>query len=105
MKVRRQFEQDTLRLIVAQAEEFALRYQPLLSQDKAEILLALLAARTSFAARERLLFEKRIFRQHALDDGLLRLRFAAGPWPAPTTLGIAQDLRRDELVTHQAATT
>src|SRR5262249_37558990 len=79
-RIKRQFEQDTIGIIIAQAEEFARRYQMLLSSDRAQILSALLHARRSLVAREMLLFDKRIFRQYAHDDALLRLRFAAGPW-------------------------
>ena len=71
---------DLLGLILAQAEEFSRHYQSRLSTEFAEILSLLLAGRRSLMARERLLFDRRIFRQHAHDDALLRLRFAVGPW-------------------------
>jgi glycosyltransferase involved in cell wall biosynthesis len=82
-RIRRQFVQDSLGLILAQADEFSDYYQSRISAGFAEILSMLLAARGSLIARERLLFDKRIFRQHAQDDALLRLRFAVGPWRMP----------------------
>jgi glycosyltransferase involved in cell wall biosynthesis len=82
-RVRRQFLQDSLGLILAQAEEFSYYYHSRISGEFAEILSMLLAGRRSLLARERLLFEKRIFRQHAHDDALLRLRLAVGPWRTP----------------------
>jgi glycosyltransferase involved in cell wall biosynthesis len=79
-RIGRQFVRDSLGLILAQAEEFSRHYQSRLSTEFAEILSLLLAGRRSLMARERLLFDRRIFRQHAHDDALLRLRFAVGPW-------------------------
>src|SRR5262249_9549665 len=79
-RIKRQFEHNTIGIIIAQAEEFSHRYQTLLSSDKTQILSALLNARHSFVAREMLLFDKRIFRQYPQDDALLRLRLALGPW-------------------------
>jgi glycosyltransferase involved in cell wall biosynthesis len=96
-KVARQFKQDSLAIILAQAEEFALHYGWQLSPRKRASLNALLAGRHSLVARERLLFDRRIFRQRKSDDALLRLRFASGLWPAPTVINIDQRLNSDPL--------
>ena len=82
-KVARQFKQDSLAIILAQAEEFSRCYGWQLSPCKAATLNGLLAGRDSLVARERLLFDPSIYRQSKSDDVLLRLRFATGPWPAP----------------------
>src|SRR5262245_27984658 len=79
-KVGRQLVQDSLGLILAQAGEFSEHFHSRLSTEFAETVSSLLAGRNSLVARERLLFDRRIFRQHAHDDALLRLRFAVGPW-------------------------
>jgi glycosyltransferase involved in cell wall biosynthesis len=79
-RIKRQFQHNTIAIIIAQAEEFSRRYQMLLSEDKVQILSALLKARYSLVAREMLLFDKQIFRQFAHDDALLRLRLTVGPW-------------------------
>jgi hypothetical protein len=70
-KVARQFKQDSLAIILAQAEEFARRYGWRLSPRKAASLNALLAGRDALVARERPLFDRSIFRQRKLDDALL----------------------------------
>jgi glycosyltransferase involved in cell wall biosynthesis len=79
-RIRRQFEHNTIAIIIAQAEEFSRRYETMLSPDKAQILSTLLKARRSIVAREMLLFDKQIFRQFPQDDALLLLRLTVGPW-------------------------
>jgi hypothetical protein len=81
-RLRRQFQEDALVTILRQARDFARCYGAMLHAEHADTLHALIDAQRRPGSRRRLAFDARIFRQHAMDDVLLRLRFAAAPWPA-----------------------
>jgi glycosyltransferase involved in cell wall biosynthesis len=78
-RLRRHFQDDPLGVILRQASDFARCYGSALHTADADTLSALIDARHK---RRRLVLDTRIFRQHAMDDVLLRLRFAAATWPA-----------------------
>lgn len=81
-RLRRQFHEDPLAIMLRQASDFARCYGSALQATHADTLHALIDARQRPGWRRRLALDTRIFRQHAMDDVLLRLRFAAAPWPA-----------------------
>ncbi len=80
-KVTRQLRQDSLRMIVGQARSFLSHFgdHPMLGGDHR--CLACDLVRGSGLERRVLAVDKRLHRQFALDDVLLRCRVLAGPWP------------------------
>ena len=76
-KIRRQLRQDSLRLLKAQAGDFAERFGPALDPTRRDLVERFIAARTA-SERLSLARERSIFRQFPLDDALLRLRLLIG---------------------------
>jgi glycosyltransferase involved in cell wall biosynthesis len=81
-RLSRQLHEDPLAIILRQARDFARCHGAALAGPHADTLHALTEAGSRPGWRRRLVLDTRIFRQHAIDDLLLRLRFAAAPWPA-----------------------